>query len=348
MLLELYDFGIETRELHGLLGAFLGLVFGISAQISRFCLRRAVAGPREERASAGAVWLTGLATAILAFTVATRFGWVDLAGHRFLSAELPIAALVIGGLVFGGGMVLTRGCVSRLTILSATGNMRAILVLLTFAVVAHATLKGILAPVRTWIGSFTFEAPVGAISEFTLGLPLLALAVAAFALRLFQQSRPRARDLAFGALVGLVAVAGWAGTSVLFFDDFDPLPVQTVAFTLPWSDTLFWTIASTAIPASFGVGFIAGVLGGSFTSAAARGELELQSFESPRQTLRYIGGGAMMGLGGVLAGGCTIGAGLSGVAAGSIAAFVALVSIVVGGWLASEASDIRRASPAAA
>ena len=334
MLLELYDFGIETRSLHLLAGLALGLLFGVAAQISRFCLRRAVAGPQTERASAGAVWLFALVAAIASFVVASLFGLVDLGDHRFASSELPIAALIIGGLAFGTGMVMTRGCVSRLTVLSATGNLRAVVVLMAFAVTAHATLKGVLAPVRTSLGSFTVEAPFASVSDVPFLLPLVALSLAAIAARLDRRSHVSAAHIALGTLIGLVAVAGWVATSTLLFDEFDPLPVQTTAFTLPWSDTLFWTIASTAIPAGFGVGFIAGVVGGAFVSAASRGELKLQSFENPAQTLRYSAGGFLMGIGGVLAGGCTVGAGLSGVASGSLAAIVALVSITIGGWVA--------------
>ncbi len=334
MLLELFDVGLEARTLHMIVGLALGLVFGVAAQISRFCLRRAVAGPREERGQAGAVWVTALASAIIAFAVAAAFGLVDVTGHRFASADLPLAALVLGGLAFGVGMVLTRGCVSRLTVLSATGNLRAVLVLMAFAVTAHAALKGVLAPVRTAIGAFTLDAPFASLAGTPLGLAVLLCPVAAVAAVLAWRTRTGIVPLALGAIIGLVAVGGWMATSVLFFDEFDPLPVQTAAFTLPWSDALFWTIASTSIPAGFGVGFIGGVLGGSFLSAAARGELQLHSFETPAQTMRYLAGGALMGIGGVLAGGCTIGAGLSGVATGSIAAIVALGSIAIGGWVA--------------
>ncbi len=348
MLFEYYDLGLEARTLHLIAGALLGLVFGVAAQISRFCLRRAVAGPREERGSAGAVWLTALAAAILGFFAVSSFGLVEVSDHRFLSSELPIAALVLGGLAFGAGMVLTRGCVSRLTVLSATGNLRAILVLLAFAVTAHAALKGVLAPVRTTIGSITVDAPLAALSDMSMGLLFLFVPVAALAGFLAMRARPGVSNLVLGAAIGLVAVGGWAATSVLLFDEFDPLPVQTAAFTLPWSDSLFWVIASSAIPAGFGVGFIGGVLGGSFLSAASRRELSLQSFESPAQTLRYVAGGALMGIGGVLAGGCTVGAGLSGVATGSVAAIIALTSIAVGGWVASGSVRVGRPATAAA
>jgi uncharacterized membrane protein YedE/YeeE len=140
-----------------------------------------------------------------------------------------------------------------------------------------------------------------------------------------------------GAVIGLVPVLGWATTSVLLFDEFDPLAVQSAAFTLPWSDTLFWVIASTAVPAGFGTGFIGGILFGSFASAAIRGELQATSFENATQTGRYALGALLMGFGGVLAGGCTVGAGLSGASSLSIAALLALVSIIAGAWAMSRA-----------
>ena len=94
-----------------------------------------------------------LASAIVGFLLASQWGYVDLAGHRYLDRELPLLALVVGGLAFGAGMILTRGCASRLTVLGATGNMRAVTVLIIFAIVAHATLKGVLAPLRVAFGS---------------------------------------------------------------------------------------------------------------------------------------------------------------------------------------------------
>ncbi|MEM9344289.1 MAG: YeeE/YedE family protein [Pseudomonadota bacterium] len=347
MLLELYDFGLEARTLHIAAGLLLGLVFGIAAQITRFCLRRAVAGDASERGAAGAVWLTALATAILAYVIASGAGFVTLDGHRFASSDVPVLGIVAGGLAFGIGMVLTRGCVSRLTVLSATGNLRAAVVLLVFAVVAHACMKGVLSPFVAGLSANTVSLPFASFHDLPLGGALLFLPVAVLAAVLAWRARPDVMHLVLGAVIGLVAVAGWATTSVLLFDEFEPLPVQTAAFTLPWTDTLFWIIASSAIPASFGVGFVGGALSGSFLSAAARGEVALQSFESPAQTARYVAGGALMGVGGVLAGGCTVGAGLSGVATGGVSAVLALAAIAVGGWAAANVAPSGRAVTAA-
>ncbi|SMX24241.1 YeeE/YedE family protein [Boseongicola aestuarii] len=347
MLLELFDWGLDARTLQLLFGLTFGVVFGAALQISRFCLRRAIAGKSGERGSASATWMVALASAIVGFLLASNWGYVDLSGHRYLDRELPLLAIVLGGLAFGAGMTLTRGCASRLTALSATGNMRAVTVLIIFAVVAHATLKGVLAPLRVAFGSVSTTLSFGSFSELSLGAPVASALMAVAALYLIHRFRPSWREVASGVVIGLIPVLGWATTSVLLFDDFDPLAVQSVAFTLPWSDTLFWTIASTAVPAGFGTGLVGGVLFGSFLSAAVRGELELVGFEAPKQFLRYAAGAGLMGVGGVLAGGCTVGAGLSGSAALSVASLIALASIIVGGLLAARL-DARVGNPLAA
>src|SRR6056297_4064607 len=133
----------------------LGVVFGALAQVTRFCLRRALVG--EDRRQAAGVWLTALAVAVLGTQGAVAQGWIGFGDHRFMASELPVLAIVAGGLMFGAGMVLTRGCISRLTVLSGSGNLRALLAVLVFAVTAHAALKGVLAPLRTSLGSFTLS-----------------------------------------------------------------------------------------------------------------------------------------------------------------------------------------------
>jgi uncharacterized membrane protein YedE/YeeE len=335
MLLENFDWGLEARTLQVLFALGLGIVLGAAAQVTRFCLRRAIVGEGRDRGQAAAVWATAFTVGIIAFFGASAAGYVDLDGHRYLNADVPVLGIVLGGLAFGAGMILTRGCASRLTVLAATGNMRAMLVLVLFATVAHATLKGGLAPLRTSLGSVTSNLPFGTLYAAPFAAPLVAALALLGAGYLVYRFRPSVVHIALGAVIGLIPVLGWATTSVLLFDDFDPLEVQSAAFTLPWSDTLFWLLASSAIPAGFGTGLMGGVLLGSFLSASVRGELKLQSFDSPVQTLRYGAGAVLMGVGGVLAGGCTIGAGLSGSATLSMSALLALGSIIAGGYLAN-------------
>ncbi|WP_371223434.1 YeeE/YedE family protein [Roseovarius sp. 2305UL8-3] len=329
------SFGFETLtapQAAVLFGLGLGAVFGALAQITRFCLRRALVG--EDRRAAAGVWLTALAVAILGTQTAVAQGWISFADHRFMTADIPVLAIVIGGLLFGAGMVLTRGCVSRLTVLTGSGNLRALLVLLVFAATAHAALKGVLAPVRTSLGSVTLPLESAALPGHPMiWAGLLAVAALAFALR----SGNRPGMLILAAVIGLLVPLGWVGTGFVLFDDFDPIAMESLSFTSPASEALFYTLASTAISPGFGSALVGGVVIGALVAALLGGQFQWQSFESPRQTGRYMSGAVMMGLGGVLAGGCTVGAGLSGVPTLSLAAILALAAIVAGAFAADRA-----------
>lgn len=316
------------------LGLLLGLMFGALAQRSRFCLRRALVGEPHERAPALGVWSAALAIAVAGTTLAGTYGLVSFQGHRFHAAALPVAAIILGGLLFGIGMVLARGCTSRLLVLAGTGNMRAFVAIAVFGIVAHATLKGVLAPARVAIGALTTNvggyASLGALP----GGPLAWAALLVIVLGLFVvRSGARISHLLMGAGIGALAVAGWVGTGFVLKDEFAPIPLESLAFTSAVSEATFWAMASSAIAPTFGVGLLAGVAAGSFLAALAGRELALVGFTTQAPVGRYIVGGALMGFGGVLAGGCTIGAGLSGVASLSVAALLALVSIVAGAYV---------------
>jgi len=322
----------------------LGLAFGVLAQITRFCFRRSVVG--EDRKQAAGVWLTALALAVLGTQGAVAAGWITFAEHRFMAGKLPVLAIVAGGLLFGAGMVLTRGCVSRLTVLTGSGNLRAALVLVVFAVVAHATLKGVLAPLRTTLGSVTLSLE----SVSLPGAPLLwAGLIAAASLVFALRSGNRIGMLALAALIGVLVPLGWVGTGFILQDEFDPIAMESLSFTSAAAEALFFTVASTSIPATFGAALIGAVVLGSLLSSLIRGEFAWQSFHSPRETGRYMSGAALMGVGGVLAGGCTVGAGLSGIPTLSIAAILAIAAIGAGGLLtnwALNAGSSAHAAPA--
>lgn len=323
---------LSPLEASALFGIVLGVALGIAAQRSRFCLRRAlVDNDIAERSNARAVWLSALAIAIAGTQLSVYLGWIEFSGHRFHESTIPVVSIAMGGLVFGMGMILTRGCASRLTVLAGTGNLRAMLVLLVFAITAHATLKGVLTPIRTWVSDYTLEAPQAftIIGHPALSLALSAAAFAAVIILFIVRSEIR-KQMTGGVIIGLLVTAGWVGTGLVLQDDFDPIVFQSLSFTSSSTEWLFWGIASTSIGAGFGVGLFSGVLLGSAGSSLMRSEFHWISFESPSQTGRYLAGATLMGIGGVLAGGCTVGAGLSGVSSLSISALLALISIVVG------------------
>ncbi|MDE0521853.1 MAG: YeeE/YedE family protein [Boseongicola sp.] len=344
MLFELYDTEINPGFASCLLGVLIGLAFGVAAQLSRFCLRRSVVEFTVGQFPAFGVWLMAFSVALLGTQALVLDGQMSFVGHRFHASALPILTVLVGGALFGTGMVLTRGCISRLTVLSATGNLRAAICIVVFAIVAHAALKGVLAPLRLGLGAVTLDVgefanlgnlPGGTVLWVAIVLVLLAAVI--------YRSGARPVHLLLGAAIGTLVPLGWFGTGVFLQDAFDPIPKASISFTAPWADTLFWSVASSSIAAGFGTGLVGGTLLGSFLTAASRGELALQSFEAPKQTMRYLLGAAMMGLGGVLAGGCTVGAGLAGTASLSLSAVLVLATMIGSAWFASHMIDGRPA-----
>lgn len=306
----------------------LGLAFGAFAERSKFCFRRSLIG--EDKRQALGVWLSALLVAMLGTQLAVHRGLINFDAHRFMTSDIAILSLVIGGALFGAGMVLTRGCASRLTVLGSTGNLRALTVLVVFALVAHATLKGVLSVIPASLGDVTIMLGDNISLAHSIPLPiLLAIFIVATGWGILRSGN-KLRTLALGAGIGALVPLGWVGTGFVLYDDFDPIAMESLSFTAPMTDTLFWGIASTSISAGFGTGLIGGTVLGALLSSIVFKSFAWQSFESPRQTGRYILGASLMGVGAVLAGGCTIGAGLSGIPTLSIAPMIALGSIALG------------------
>ena len=141
-------------------GAVVGCFFGFFAQRSRFCLRAAVIEFwHRQFGEKLSVWLLTFSTAVIAIQTLIVLGALDVSNARQLATRGSLSGALIGGLLFGAGMVMTRGCASRLLVLSATGNLRALLSGLIFAVTAQSALSGALSPWREHLSAlWTVEA----------------------------------------------------------------------------------------------------------------------------------------------------------------------------------------------
>lgn len=320
---------------------FIGLIFGFIGQSIKFCFRRSIVGNLQERKSARGVWFTALASATIGTQLLISYEFVSFSEHRFFNPDIPILAIVFGGILFGTGMVLTKGCISRLVVLSGTGNIRALIVFVVFAITAHATLKGILAPMRTFLGSFTLN-----LNEYTgfssiFGGPIFwSMIIVFISILIAIKSNTKVYHLILAIFIGLLVPLSWLGTGYILYDEFDPIQLQSLSFTSPSADLLFWSIASSSIPAGFGVGLLGGVMLGSFISALTKNQFQWISFETPQQTKQYLLGGTFMGVGGVLAGGCTVGAGLAGIPTLSFAAFLAIICVALGALITKYISKL--------
>jgi uncharacterized membrane protein YedE/YeeE len=319
-------------------GLMIGLAFGACAQQSRFCMRAAVietaTGQIGERFH---VWFLTFATAILATQFLIYTGTLDVSEARQLSATGSLSGALIGGVLFGTGMILARGCSSRILVLSATGNLRALVTGLVLAVVAQASLRGILSPARQNLTEL-WTVPGGGSRDLIAVLGLggqsgLLIAIAGFALAIAIAARKGIPRCGWGGgfSIGVVAALAWTITYKLSQQTFDPTPVQGISFVGPSADTLIGLINTPTLPLGFDLGLIPGVFVGSLIACIVTGEFVLQGFEGGPNMIRYLIGGALMGFGGMLAGGCTVGAALTGSSVFSLTAWVAMASMWVSG-----------------
>jgi hypothetical protein len=133
----------------------------------------------------------------------------------------------------------------------------------------------------------------------------------------------------------LTIAAAWWATYAIAKASFDPHPVQALSFTGPSAEVLSRVLFATDKPPSFDLGLVPGVFLGAFLAAALFGELKLEGFQGGASMRRYLAGAALMGLGGMLAGGCAVGAGLSGSSIFNMTSWVTLCAM----WAAAALTD---------
>ncbi|MDO5693675.1 MAG: YeeE/YedE family protein [Pseudomonadota bacterium] len=321
-------------------GAVIGILFGFFAQRSRFCLRAAAIefwhGKFGEKLS---VWLLAFSSALIVVQALIVAGWMDVSTARQLANRGSLSGALVGGLLFGVGMIMTRGCASRLLVLSANGNLRALLSGLVFAVTAQAALAGSLAPLRAEISSWwTVDggaardvlARVGAghVDGLVFGGLWLVVAII-FSVR----SGNRLWMWVGGIGTGLAVAGAWWFSYAVSQASFDPVQIQGLTFSGPSAEWLMRVLASPAPAFGFDAGMLPGVFAGSFIGALVGREFKVEGFKDGYSMARYIVGAMAMGFGSMLAGGCAVGAGMTGGAIFALTAWLTLLGMWAGAGL---------------
>lgn len=344
-------------------GLLIGFAFGAIAHATNFCTMGAISDImnlkdwRRLRA-----WLLAAGTAILGAQLLQWIGAVDLSLSMYLSARLNWAGSILGGVMFGFGMVFAGGCASRNLVRAGSGDVRSLLVLVLIGTLAYMTIGGILGPLRAALETATsvmLSAPTQSFGDLLatqLGITsrtghliaasgvLLPVFVFCFANADFRASR---RHVWSGIGIGLSIIAGWSLTGLAFDEMADwPRPPISLTYVRPVGDAMEWLERFTAAPLpGFGVATVLGALLGAFVTAALTGGFRVTGFAGTDDTLRHLTGATLMGIGGVMALGCTIGQGISGVSTLAAGSFLTVLAIVLGTvfgvktlerWLASE------------
>lgn len=332
-------------------GIVIGLLFGFFAQRSKFCLRAAVIEFWHHKFGEKlSVWLLAFSTAVVGVQLLILLHSLDVSTARQIASRGSLSGALIGGLMFGAGMIMTRGCASRLLILSANGNLRALLSGLIFAVTAQAALSGSLAPLRNTISTWwTVE---GGPSRDLLAITgvghwgglVFGMAWFAFALFVSIRSGWGFWKWVGGIGTGLMVAAGWWYTFLVSNDSFEVVQVQGLTFSGPSAEWLMRVLASPAPPIGFDFGLLPGVFAGSFLGAWMGKDLKLEGFKDGYAMRRYIAGAILMGFGSMLAGGCAVGAGMTGGSIFALTAWFALSGMWAGAGITDRLMDSQTAT----
>ncbi len=345
-------------------GLVIGFVFGALVFRTNFCTMGSVSDIvnlgdwRRFRA-----WVLAAVVALAGAQTLHWLGVVDLTKSMYLGASFNWFGHVIGGLIFGFGMVFAGGCPSRNLARAGAGDLRALLTLMIVGIFAYMAIGGLIGPVRASIEQATSLAlptatqGIGDLVDRSLALSagfgrvlaswIVVLVGLAYCFK-DAEFRSSPVHVISGIGVGLLVVAGWALTG-LAFDDLAERPTAPISLTYvrPSGDALEWLQRYTAAPVpGFGVATVFGAILGAFVAAKAMGRFRLLTFSDAGDTSRVLLGAMMMGVGGVMALGCTVGQGITGVSTLALGSFVTFGAIVAGAvvglkalerWLMSEA-----------
>lgn len=327
-------------------GLTIGLMFGFFAQRSKFCMRAAAIEfwhrKFDDKLS---VWLLAFSSAVVTVQLLILMHSLDVSTARQIATRGSISGALIGGLLFGAGMIMSRGCASRLLILSANGNLRALLSGLIFAVTAQAALSGSLAPLRNSIsiwwtvdgGSSRDLLAITGIGHW--GGLLIGLVWFAAALYFSVRSGGGFWKWVGGMGTGIAVAAGWWFTYLVSSNSFQVVQVQGLTFSGPSAEWLMRILASPAPAIGFDFGLLPGVFAGSFIGAWIGRDLKLEGFTDGYSMRRYIAGAILMGFGSMLAGGCAVGAGITGGAIFALTAWLTLIGMWAGAGLTDKLLD---------
>lgn len=335
------------------LGFLIGVLFGAVAHKTNFCTMGAVSDwvniGSKDRFRA---WLLAIGIAILGAQLLHARGVIDLGQAMYLAPNFGWLGHIVGGLLFGIGMTLASGCGQRTLVRVGGGNLKSLVVMLLLGLTAYMTMRGLLALVRVNVTEVTYisltdmgignqgigtiiatitgidnTAVLNSIVTILLGGGLVAFS---FAARSFRRSFD---NILAGVVIGLIVPAGWYVTGVIGFDDFEPVRFESYTFVGPIGESLMYLLTFTGSTINFGVAAVFGVIAGSFIYAVATRKFVIETFTDKNDMLRHIIGAMAMGFGGVLALGCTIGQGITGMSTLALGSLLTLMSIVFGSAL---------------
>lgn len=334
----------------------VAFVFGAIGQKTHFCTMGAVSDiVNMGDWSRMRMWLLAIGVAILGAGALHAAGLIDLGKSIYRTPTFTWLSYLIGGICFGIGMVLASGCGSKTLIRIGGGNLKSLVVFLVLGIVAYMTMRGVLGVFRVNVlekAAITFPGgqDVPALLTATGMAPQTAFLLAVLGIGgglttfcLLKRDFWTFDNLLGGLGTGLAVVAAWYVSGHLGYLPEHPETLEeaflatnsgrmeSLTFVAPqaYSLELLMLWSDTSRKVTFAIATVLGVIAGAGTWALITRSFRWEGFASVEDTTSHLLGAALMGFGGVVAMGCTVGQGITGfstLALGSIVTFLAIVA----------------------
>ncbi len=325
-------------------GLIAGMVLGYIARRNFFCTLSALEQHWYGENSDGLrIWVFAAVVAAVFTQSAVALGIADTSESFYLSPSFGLPAAIIGGLSFGFGMALVGTCGYGALVRLGGGSLKSLMAVLILGLTALSTQRGLLAFSRTelldplqidfqFAGDQSLPSIINALTGLNLTLVSTIAVIALPAIWVLKNKnfRSNRQALLTGVIVGAVVTFGWIATSYLALQSFVPVQVESASFIAPVSDTILQFAAFTGTTPDYGVGLVVGTVTGAALAARRADNVRWEACDDAAELGRHIAGAAMMGFGGVLALGCTIGQGISAASLLTVSAPVTMLAIGLG------------------
>ena len=325
-------------------GLIVGFVLGAVARWNHFCTLSSLERLWYADDDHGfRTWILAIAVAITTTQLLLLTGFISLETSFYLQPRLSLLGAIGGGMIFGLGMALVGTCGFGALVRLGGGSLRSLIIVVAIGLAALVAQRGVIGRLRntyveplaldlTSSGSPSIADIISTFMNASLNhlIPWLIIAGLFYWLLSARSFRKNNRALITGITVGLCVTAGWIITEYFYNTSFNVVQVESASFVLPPGELIFSLMAVTGSIPDYGIGLVPGVVFGAAAVAFARKDIRLEACDDARELNRHLAGAFLMGTGGILAGGCTVGQGISAASTLSISAPIVFASMLLG------------------
>lgn len=325
-------------------GLLCGVALGAVARHYRFCTLTALERYWYAQDSTGLrSWVLAATVALISTQLLVLFNLVSVQDSFYLLPRFNLLGSIVGGILFGIGMALVGTCGFGALVRLGGGSLQSLVVVVCIGLTALSAQRGILGigrenvvePLSIELTGVTSQSIPAMITEwfnFPLYWPTVVICVVLLLFWIFKDSRFRRSrsSIISGSLIGLCISLGWLITHQLGNYLFLPVQLESASFVLPPGQLVQALISRASPLPDYGVGLVIGVVCGALIVALVNRDVRWEACDDARELRRHLGGAALMGIGGVLAAGCTMGQGVSAFSLLSLSAPIVFLSMCLG------------------